>query len=112
MFRKCLFLTSILSLSTLVLAVEAEAASVYNCISASNKCVVKLEEGVVGDGVRVLDEKARVIANGRIIKRKGAYGVIMVTKAEKLIRRGYPVIVNVEDHSQKLEWAASFSNQE
>jgi hypothetical protein len=95
-----------------VLAPLSEAASVYSCSRDGRKCVIKLEDGIVGDRVNILDEKARVIANGRIIKRKGAYGVIAVADVAKTIRRGYPVIVRIEGRDSNLEWAASFSNQE
>ena len=33
------------------LALSAEAASVYKCAASGNRCVVKLEEGIIGDHV-------------------------------------------------------------
>lgn len=98
--------------ASFVLASSAEAASVYNCSASGRKCIVKLEEGIIGDHVRVLDERARMVAHGRIIKRKGAYAVIMVTKAAKTIRKGYPVIVNMENRNSQIQWAASFSDKD
>ena len=99
-------------LANLVLAASAEAASVYNCSSSGTKCVVKVEEGIVGDHVKVLDEKARVIASGRIVKRRGAYAVVAVSTTSQTIRKGYPVIVDVDSRDSNLQWAASFSNKD
>ena len=98
--------------SSFILAVPAEAANVYNCSASGRKCVVKVEEGIVGDRVKVLDEKARVIARGRLVKRKGAYAVMVVSHKSKAIRKGYPVIVDVENRNSNLQWAASFSDKD
>ena len=94
------------------LATQAEAASVYNCSASGQKCVVKVEEGIVGDRVKVLDEKARIIAQGRIIKRRGSYAMIAVSSTSQTIRKGYPVIVDIENRDSNMQWAASFSNKE
>lgn len=94
------------------LAGIAEAASVYKCSASGNRCVVKLEEGIIGDQVKVMDEKARTVAEGRIVSRKGSYGVISVVNNTKEIRRGYPVVVNLDSRSSNLQWAASFSDKE
>jgi hypothetical protein len=101
-----------LTTSTLILAGGAEAATVYNCSSNGNRCVVKVEEGIVGDHVKVLDEKARVIASGRIVKRRGSYAVVSVSNKMQTIRKGYPVIVEIENRESNLQWAASFSNKD
>ncbi len=104
---------ALLIVSTFVLAATAEAATVYNCSSSGRKCVVKVEEGIIGDHVKVLDEKARVVAHGRIVKRKGTYAVVTITRKAKSIRKGYPVIVDIENRSNSnLQWAASFSKQD
>lgn len=110
--RNLFFAASVMLLGNLVLASSAEAASVYNCSANGHKCVVKLEEGIVGDFVKVLDEKARVIASGRIVKRKGAYAVVAVRTTHQTIRKGYPVIVDVENRDSNLQWAASFSSKD
>ena len=96
----------------LLLAVQADAASVYNCSGSGHKCVVKVEEGIIGDRVKVLDEKARVVANGRIVKRRGSYAVVAVSHNTATIRKGYPVIVDVEGRDSNVQWAASFSNKD
>lgn len=95
-----------------MLAGVSEAASVYNCSASGQKCVVKVEEGIIGDRVKVMDEKARVIAVGRIVKRRGAYAVVNVANASQTIRKGYPVIVDVENRDSNMQWAASFSNKD
>jgi hypothetical protein len=105
-----LFILSLL-LGTFGLASQSEAASVYNCSASVDKCVIKLEEGIVGDRVKVLDEKARVVAHGRILKRRGSFAVISIGNLLRNIRKGYPVIVEVENRDSSLQWAASFSNE-
>jgi hypothetical protein len=101
-----------LATSVFGLALSAEAASVYKCSASGNRCVVKLEEGIIGDHVKVMDEKARTVAEGRIVSRKGAYGVISVANSAREIRRGFPVVVNIDSRSSNLQWAASFSDKE
>lgn len=97
----------------LFFSVAANAASVYNCSASGLRCVVKVEEGIIGDHVKVLNEKARVIASGRIVKRKGSFAVVAVKgDAAQTIRKGYPVIVDVENRDSNLQWAASFSNKD
>lgn len=94
-----------------MLAGVSEAASVYSCTGNGERCVARLEDGIVGDPVRILDEKARPIAAGRIVKRRGHFAVISITNASQTVRKGYPVIVNIDSRSSSLQWAASFSNQ-
>ena len=96
----------------LLLAGYSEAASVYSCTSSASRCVVKVEEGMVGDRISILDDKARPIASGRILKRRGVYAVVSVVDASQTVRKGYPVIVNIDSRSSSLQWAASFSGQD
>ena len=96
----------------LLLAGYCEAATVYSCAGNGERCVVRVEDGMVGDQVRILDEKARPIAAGRIVKRRGHFAVVSVTNATQTVRKGYPVIVNIDSRSSSLQWAASFSNQD
>ena len=102
--------TLLIGISALMLAGFAEAATVHSCSGSGERCVVKVEEGMIGDRVRILDDKARPIAAGRIIQRRGSYAVVTVSDATQRIRRGYPVIVNIDSRSSSLQWAASFSN--
>lgn len=94
------------------LAMTAEAATVYKCAPGQSKCVVTLEEGIIGDHVRVLDEKARLVAYGRIVQRRGGYAVITVANANKEIRKGYPVIVSFQNRGSSLQWASSFTERD
>ena len=98
--------------SLFVLAPGAQAATVYKCAAEGDRCVVKIEDGIIGDHVKILDEKAREIAQGRIISRKGVYAVISVANASRTIRKGYPVIVNIENRKSAFQWAASFSDKD
>jgi hypothetical protein len=95
-----------------MLAGLCEAASVYSCSSNGERCVVRVEDGIVGDQVKILDEKARPIANGRIVKRRGSFAVVTISNATQTVRKGYPVIVNIDSRSSSLQWAASFTNQD
>jgi hypothetical protein len=111
-FRKCSRLLGsflVVILVNLLWIPVADAASVYNCSRSGRKCVAKVEDGIVGDRVKVLDEKARVVASGRIVKRKGTYAIISIVAKTKHIRKGYPVIVQVENRGSNFQWAASFS---
>jgi hypothetical protein len=96
----------------LMLAGTSEAATVYSCADSGERCVVRLEDGIVGDQVRILDEKARPIAAGRIVKKRGNFAVVKVTNASQVVRKGYPVIINIDSRSSSLQWAASFTNQD
>jgi hypothetical protein len=110
--RKLALNLSLVGGGTLLLAASAEAASVYNCSANGEKCVVKVEEGIIGDRVKVLDEKARVIAVGRITKRRGAYAVVSISQTSQTIRKGDPVIVDVDNRDSNLQYAASFSGKD
>lgn len=102
---------TLMALAGLMLAGYSEAASIYSCAGNGERCVVRLEGGTIGDQVRILDEKARPIAGGRIIKRKGNFAVISVIDASQTVRKGYPVIVNKDSRSSSLQWAAAFPTQ-
>lgn len=111
MFSRCTSILLVLAVGGIITS-TAEAASVYNCSRSGKRCVVQVEDGIIGDRIKVLDEKARVIAYGRLVKRKGAYAVMSVSHQLKNIRKGYPVIVDVENRNASMQWAASFSNKE
>ena len=111
-FKKLAMTAAVLVGGNFVLAAAVEAASVYNCSTSGEKCVVKVEEGIIGDRIKVLDEKAHVIAHGRITKRRGSYAVVSISHTAQTIRKGYPVIVDVENRDSNLQWAASFSGKE
>lgn len=97
----------------LLLAGYSEAASVYSGTKTASQWIVKVEDGMVGDRIKILDDKARPIASGHILKRTGpSYFLVKVVKASQTIRVGYPVIVNNDSRSSSLQWAASFSGQD
>jgi len=102
-------LPTILLTLGLLLAGESKAASVYTCSQSGQQCVVRLNDGMVGDKVRVMDENARVVAEGRIVRRRGVYGIIRLHTTNKTIRKGYPVLVNVENSNSGVQWTASSS---
>ena len=87
------------------------AASIQKCSAKTSRCVVRMQEGIVGDRVKILDEKAHIVAYGRVIKKKGAYGVIVLKQVIQPVRRGFPVIVQMDSRSSNLQWAASFSDK-
>ncbi len=108
---KLLVAIVLIGLGTLV-AGKSEAATVYSCSETTKRCVIRLEEGIVGDRVQVLDEKAQRVARGFILRRKGSYAIISLSEVSKTIRKGYPVIVNLENRNSNLQWAASFSDKD
>jgi len=94
------------------LSSTANAASVFHCDRTGQKCIIKIEAGIIGDQVKILDEKARTIAKGRIIKldSKAPYAVVSVSNVTRMPRKGFPVIVEIDNRSSSLQWAASFSD--
>ena len=91
---------------------HSHAATVHSCTGTGERCIVKVEDGMVGDRVKILDDKARPIASGRIVKRRGAFAVVSIKDPMQTIRKGYPVIVNIDSRSSSLQWAASFTSQD
>lgn len=112
MFHEPMFRIVVLSLILGFSAKASLAASVYNCTQDMRSCVIKVEDGVVGDKVRIMDSKARKIAEGMIQKRKGSYAIVKITDSKQTILKGYPATVEMEAEGASLQWAASFSFQE
>src|SRR5687768_16018470 len=73
----------------------ADAATIYSCSEDQKRCVVKQFDGAVGNLVTVMDEKARVVAKGKVLRRKGAYAVVELSEIFREIRKAYPVMVDV-----------------
>lgn len=111
-FQKPIFRTALIAALFGLSAKVSMASTVYNCTRDSSSCVIKVEEGVAGDKVRILDSKARKVAEGVIKKRKGSYAIVKIVDFQKPILKGYPVIVNVDAEGSSMQWAASFSFQE
>ncbi len=83
------------------------AASVQKCSAKTKSCDIKLEEGLVGDTVSVLNERAQPVATGWIIKRSGSEAVIKFKQVFRDVKRGYPVIVNIDNRGKKDRQVAS-----
>ncbi len=99
----------IITASLLMLSGSVQAASIQKCVAAERRCVIRLTEGVIGDSVNVLNEKAQLVATGWITKRKGAHAIISFKRVFKTVKRGYPVIVNIENRGKEVNWAAAFN---
>jgi hypothetical protein len=84
---------------------ELNAASVQKCSRETKTCVIRLEEGLVGDRVSVLNDRAQPVAVGWIVKRDGTVGEIKFKEIYRDVRRGYPVIVDLENRGQNRELA-------
>lgn len=93
---------------TLTCSSLVHAASITKCNAQTRRCIVRLEEGIVGDTVNVLNEKAQVVASGWIIKRKGEFGVVTFKHVLRNVKVGYPVIVNVQRRVDEVKWASAF----
>lgn len=99
-------------LSAFCLSTAVEAASVLKCSQEKKQCVIRVEDGYVGNEVEVLDENAHIAAIGWIVKRQGSYAMIAFKEIKTAVRRGYPVIVKLGSKRGDLQWAASFSDKD
>lgn len=101
---------------SLLVPTSLEGGTIHKCSPRKNdplsiQCAIRTEVGIVGDSARVLDERARVVAEGRLVKRRGNYGLLILQRdqiAKRGIKPGYPVIVNVEGRQASMHWAAAF----
>lgn len=109
MNRKVIFVF-VLGFLFALLSIPGYSASVFSC--KGDQCVAKIEDGIVGDRVRILDEKASVISEGQIIRKTGVYAILKVKDTKKTIRKGYPVIINMETRGSNSQYAASFSSKD
>lgn len=95
---------------------EAFAARVYSCKATKSECKIRLEKGVVGDKVKVIDESARVVAEGKVVRKLvGPFAVIRLSKMlqkDTKIKKGYGVLVQIDGKNFDQEQAASFSYDE
>lgn len=89
---------------------QVQAASIQKCSAKSRRCLIRLDDGIVGDQVNVLNERAQVVAHGWIIKRKNDFAVISFKRVFKSVKRGYPVIVKIESRRKDVTWAGAFSD--
>ncbi len=87
---------------------SALAATIYSCNDDGKRCVVKQLDGSIGNLVTVMDSKARVVAKGKVLRKKGTYAVISLDEIFKEIRKGYPVMVDLENEGSDFQWTASY----
>jgi len=100
---------SVIATGLIVLSSSVQAASIQQCNAGERRCIIRLTEGVVGDTVNVLNEKAQLAATGWITKRNGALAIISFKRVFKTVKRGYPVVVNIENRGKEVNWAAAFN---
>ncbi len=94
-------------------SLQSFAAKIIQCTQSQNKCVAKIEQGVVGDSVRILDEKGRSVGKGFISQIiRGNKAIITIETSQKTLRKNYPAIVEVENRDSQAMWTASFSGVE
>lgn len=101
--RVCSISLGLLALSS----TPSFAASIQKCSAKTKSCDIKIEEGLVGDTVSVLNDRAQPIATGWIMKRSGTDAVIKFKKVFRDVKRGYPVIVNIDSRGKKDREVAS-----
>ncbi len=90
-------------------------AGVHKCSNKTLKCAVYLNEGSYGDIVHILDERARFVAEGRILKKivrkRRPVAIIKILRPgsmRKMIQKAYPVVLEAkspckyEDHYKHL----------
>lgn len=99
-----LILAIISTFAAVLLAAPLSAASVYKCSPSGKKCIIKLESAGIGDHVRVVDERSKIVAKGRIVRIRHQWGVIFLTETNKNIRPGYPVLVESVRSTGQGQW--------
>lgn len=103
---------SLFTLVLFLLSFDLQASNIEKCSTRTNQdgltrsfCIIKIDQGKVGDRVTVLNPYAINIAQGRIISRKlnSPYAVILLSNINEQIRKNYPVIVefSLSDESIK-----------
>ena len=103
-------------LGLLSFAGEAKASSgVHKCSNKTLRCAVYINGGTRGDIVHILDEKARFVAEGRIMKkvvrkqrRLAIIKILRPGSMQKMIQRAFPVVLETkspckyEDHYKHI----------
>lgn len=105
-----IILNFIITLVLILITNIGESANIERCSEITKKCIIKLDKGSIGNKVKILNERAHVVGEGKIIHKKGPFGIIYVTKIRQNIRKGYPVIVDIHNEYSNAHWAASFSD--
>jgi len=106
----------LLLVSMFGLAESAKASGgVHKCSNKTLRCAVFINEGSNGDIVHILDERARFVAEGRIVKKvthkKRPVAIIKILRPgsmQKMIQKAFPVVLETkspckyEDHYKHM----------
>ncbi len=57
------------------------------------KCVAKMNNGMLGETVTIMNDKAQIVAVAVITKRKGKLVLLKLTDRYAKIRKNYPIII-------------------
>ena len=90
-------------------------ARVLSCTSHEPMtCKVIIRNGIVGDSVRIADEKGREIAKGKITQLSAGRASVMITSkaSPKPITRRDFAYVTMEARSSNVQWGAAFSKDD
>ena len=105
-----------LSVVAVLTSAVAFAGKIQTCRADGSYCLAQVENGIVGDQVRILDERASQVASGQIEKKNSTVVLIRVQTKTKIPKRGYPVLVTMTKKlkitPRKTQWASAFSNAE
>ena len=105
-----IILNLIITLILILVTNIGESANIERCSEITKKCIIKLDKGSIGNKVKILNERAHLVGEGKIIHRQGPFGIIYVENIRQNIRKGYPVIVDIHNEYSNAHWAASFSD--
>ncbi len=117
-FRKSSFLLPVCMtlFGVFLFSQEADASSgVHKCSNKTLKCAVYVDGGDRGDVVHILDEHARFVAEGRILKKvvhkRRSLAIVKILRPgsmQKMIQKAFPVVLEAkspckyEDHYRHM----------
>ena len=87
-------------------SIGSAKAVITKCKKA--KCVAKMNNGMLGETVKIMNDRAQLVAVGVITKRKGNIVLLKLTDRYSKIRKNYPVIINRKQDYGHM-WNAMFS---
>lgn len=99
----------------LALFSEKSEARVLSCTSHEPAtCSVIVRNGIVGDSIRIADEKGREVAKGKITQLSSGKATVMITSkvGKKPITRKDWAYVTMEGRSSNAQWGAAFSKDD
>lgn len=101
---------SIVVFSAFFLTSEIYANVVLSCSKDGRTCLARMPSGRIADHVVVKDANAHPIGYGRVVKRKGSFAVLHLTKLFKQVRKGFAVQIKYESKQDRIEWVNSHDN--